>query len=75
MRRPHICHYTPFDTAIGNWAFDECEALIEVTIPVLVTSVSTSAFYDCTSLVSLESAVPLEALLALLILLQCVVVP
>ena len=57
-------------TAIGKHAFSYCKALTEVTIPASVTSIGQS-FNDCTSLVSLKSAVPLELLLALLILPQC----
>ncbi len=37
-------------TTIGDWAFRDCESLIEVTIGNSVTSIGSSAFYNCSSL-------------------------
>ena len=37
---------------IGDWAFNDCQSLTNVTIPDSVTSIGEGAFYDCTSLTS-----------------------
>lgn len=37
-------------TAIGDFAFSQCESLTEIRIPEGVTSIGYSAFYNCTSL-------------------------
>ena len=39
-------------TAIGEWAFSECENLRSVTIPDSVTSIGEMAFEDCKNLES-----------------------
>jgi len=40
-------------TAIGDWAFDDCGGLTNVTIPDGVTSIGYEAFEECTSLTGL----------------------
>ena len=37
-------------TRIGDWAFDECDGLTEITIPNSVTSIGDYAFYGCDGL-------------------------
>lgn len=37
-------------TGIGNYAFDTCISLIDITIPDSVTSIGSGAFYGCESL-------------------------
>ena len=40
-------------TSIGNYAFEYCRSLTNITIPNSVTSIGNSAFYKCTSLTSI----------------------
>ncbi len=37
-------------TAIGAYAFNDCDALTEITIPATVQSIGAYAFYDCAAL-------------------------
>ncbi len=37
-------------TSIGDYAFDICSNLTEITIPSMVTSIGKDAFYNCTNL-------------------------
>ena len=39
-------------TSIGDCAFEDCDSLTSVTIPLGVTSIGDDAFYDCDSLTS-----------------------
>jgi TolB-like protein len=41
-------------TSIGDYAFDDCESLINITIPSSVTSIGKHAFSDCSSLTSIS---------------------
>lgn len=39
-------------TSIGHYAFEDCDALVSITIPNSVTSIGFVAFYDCDALKS-----------------------
>ena len=39
-------------TRIGDWAFDNCYSLTNITIPDNITSIGEKAFYNCSSLTS-----------------------
>ncbi|MCD7709850.1 MAG: leucine-rich repeat domain-containing protein [Porphyromonadaceae bacterium] len=40
-------------TSIGDWAFQYCTGLTQITIPESVTSIGSGAFYDCWKLTSI----------------------